>query len=69
MLQAPCPACAAPIDVAPETLELGDDVTCPACRELLEVLGVAPLALGVVRFDDAFEPNGLEEFEGDLFDD
>ncbi len=69
MVEVTCPACAASFDIEPGTVELGDDVTCPACAELLEVLGLDPLEMAAVSFDEASQPNGFEAFEDELFDD
>jgi alpha-aminoadipate carrier protein LysW len=43
---APCPECAAEIELADGT-EQGEIVTCPDCGSELEVLGTDPVTLGL----------------------
>jgi hypothetical protein len=49
-----CPECETRI-LVPRTLRLGDQLDCPECGDLLEVIGLQPLEL-----DYAYEP-GEEE--------
>lgn len=44
--QATCPQCAAPIEMADDTME-GEILQCPDCGVELEVMSIAPLTLDV----------------------
>ena len=52
-----CPECDTRIQV-PRSIQLQDQLECPECARLLEVIGLQPLEL-----DLAYEPN--QEYEGE----
>jgi alpha-aminoadipate carrier protein LysW len=69
MRVAKCPECGAPVRV-PNSVEVGDQVTCRSCGEELEVIDTDPLTLDYLSdFDEFDEEEEEEEFEDEFDED
>ena len=56
-----CPACEAEIEVDEFDVDKGDQLNCPECGEMLEVISLSPLELDLVSDEDDDEEEVLDD--------
>lgn len=65
---ATCPECDAEVDIDEADVDLGDEVNCPECGQLLAVSNTDPIELDFAPEDDEDEDDDVKDDEDDLDD-
>ncbi len=68
-MSAYCPECDAEIDIDNADAEIGDELSCSECGQLLRVSNDSPLELELADDDDVDDDDDDEEEEDDKEDD
>ena len=66
---ATCPECDAEVDIDEADVDLGDEVNCPECGQLLAVSNTDPIELDFAPEDDEDEDDNVKDDDEDDLDD
>ena len=64
-----CPECDAEVDIDEADVDLGDEVNCPECGQLLAVSNTDPIELDFAPEDDEDEDDDVKDDDEDDLDD